>query len=136
MAVTVTFLPVLFLFPVYLWPFVTQANQFTVDCSFGKPDLASNLTMSAMVTGRLAASKYQSHLCVVKTSGPSHQKRFLQVKAKIVNSESNGKRVCLLSFDILGKLSSFQATYAFFRDENRPTASRILTLVSLNNREL
>nr|XP_058965546.1 uncharacterized protein LOC131792185 [Pocillopora verrucosa] len=46
--------------------------------------------MSAMVTGRLAASKYLSHLCVVKTSGSSHQKRFLQVKAKIVNSKSNG----------------------------------------------
>ena len=136
MAVTVTFLPVLLLFPVYLWAFVTQANQLTVDCSFGKPDLASNLTMPAMVTGRLAASKYVSNLCVVKTSGPSHQKRFLQVKAKIVNSESNGKRVYLLSFDILGKLSSFQAMYAFFRDENRPTASRFLTLVSLNNREL
>ena len=107
MAVAVTLLPVLLLFPVYLWPFVTQANQFTVDCSFGEPDLASNLTMSAMVTGRLAASKYQSHLCVVKSSGSSHQKRFLQVKAKIVNSESNGKRVYLLSFDILGKFSSF-----------------------------
>ena len=108
MAVAVTLLPVLLLFPVYLWPFVTQANQLTVDCSFGKPEyLASNLTMSAMVTGRLAASKYQSHLCVVKTSGSSHQKRFLHVKAKIENSESNGKRVYLLSFDTLGKFSSF-----------------------------
>ena len=107
MAVAATLLPVLLLFPVYLLPFVTQANQLTVDCSFGEPDLASNLTMSAMVTGRLAASKYQSHLCVVKSSGSSHQKRFLQVKAKIVNSESNGKRVYLLSFDILGKFSSF-----------------------------
>ena len=107
MAVAATLLPVLLLFPVYLWPFVTQANQFTVDCSFGEPDLASNLTMSAMVTGRLAASKYQSHLCVVKTSGSSHQKRFLQVKAKILSSESNGKGIYLLSFDILGKFSSF-----------------------------
>ena len=100
MAVAVTLLPVLLLFPVYLWPFVTQANRLTVDCSFRKPeDLTSNLTMSAIFTGRLAASKYLSHFCVVKTSGQNHEKRFLQVKAKIMNNESNGKCVYLLSFD-------------------------------------
>ena len=104
----VALLPVLLLFPAYLWPFVTQANLLTVDCPFGKPEyLASNLTMSAMFTGRLAVSKFSSHLCVVKISEQSHEKRFLQVKAKIMNNESNGKCVYLPSFDILGKFSSF-----------------------------
>ena len=40
-------------------------------------------------------------------SEQSHEKRFLQVKAKIMNNESNGKCVYLPSFDILGKFSSF-----------------------------
>ncbi|XP_022778224.1 uncharacterized protein LOC111319743 [Stylophora pistillata] len=48
--------------------------------------------MSATFKGRLAASKYLSHLCVVKTSGQSQEKRFLQVKAKLEDNESTGKR--------------------------------------------
>lgn len=56
--------------------------------------------MSATFKGRLAATKYLSHSCVVKTDGPSQQKRFLRVKAKLVNNESNGKHVYFIYLDI------------------------------------
>ena len=108
MAVAAILFAVLLQCPVFFGPSVTQANQFAVDCSFGKPEnLASNLTMSATFKGRLAASKYLSHLCVVKTSGQSQEKRFLQVKAKLEDNESTGKRVYLLSSFIFGEFTSF-----------------------------
>lgn len=101
MAVAVRTISVPFLFLVWLWTLITEGNQFAVDCSFGNAeDLTSNLTMSATFKGRLAASKYLSHSCVVKTDGASQQKRFLRVKAKLVNNESNGKHVSFIYLDI------------------------------------
>lgn len=96
MAVSLTTFAV-FLFTasqILAWPIVAQERQFAVDCSFGKPeDSTSNHTMSATFNGKLAASKYMSHSCVVKTEGQSQQKRFLHVKAKRRNNESDGKHV-------------------------------------------
>lgn len=108
MAVAVRTIFVRFLFLVCLWTFITEANQFAVDCSFGNAeDLTSNLTMSATFKGRLPASKYLSHSCVVKTNGPSQQKRFLRVKAKLVNNESNGKHVYFIYLDIASEFFLF-----------------------------
>ena len=105
-AVRTIFVPCLFL--VCLWTFITEANQFAVDCSFGNAeDLTSNLTMSATFKGRLPASKYLSHSCVVETDGPSQQKRFLRVKAKLVNNESNGKHVYFIYLDIASDIFLF-----------------------------
>ena len=124
MAVAVRTISVPFLFLVCLWTFITEANQFAVDCSFGDAeDLTSNLTMSATFKGRLAASKYLSHSCIVRTDGQSHQKRFLQVKAKLVNNESNGKHVCLIYLDISSEFFLFLKTYCSFCTEFRPTTS-------------
>ncbi|XP_078352448.1 uncharacterized protein LOC144637190, partial [Oculina patagonica] len=70
------------------WPFGAQAKMFA-DCTFGKVNTTDGQNMSATFIGKLAADKYTSHSCVVKTDGLSHQNHFFQVRAKR-NKESEG----------------------------------------------
>ncbi len=82
----------MFLFAVLFissWPFVAQAKMFA-DCSFGNANTTKSQNMSATFIGKLAADKYTSHSCVVKTDGLSHQNHFFQVKAKR-HKESEGR---------------------------------------------